>query len=101
MTEKPASVRHYLRRVVTPKPSDVRAAVKDVEGFNAKFAVLITRGVGPMACAYLFAIIALMSLSDAIKAGRASLISWIAQTFPAARSSEDHHGWSDRTSSRV
>jgi hypothetical protein len=51
MTEKPASVRHYLPRVVTPQPSDIRAAVKDVEGFNAKFAVLITRGVGPMACA--------------------------------------------------
>ena len=34
-----------------------------------------------MACAYLFAIIALISLPDAIKAGRAALISWIAQTF--------------------
>lgn len=34
MTEKPASVRYYLPRVVTPKPSDIRAAVKDVEGFK-------------------------------------------------------------------
>jgi len=81
MTEKPAHVRHYVARVVMPRPSEIRQAVKDVEGFNAKFAVLITRGVGTMACAYLFALIALISLPDAIKAGRASLISWIAQTF--------------------
>jgi hypothetical protein len=81
MTENPARVRHFVGRVVMPKPSEVRKAVKDVEGFNAKFAVLITRGVGTMACAYVFALIALISLPDAIKAGRAALISWIAQTF--------------------
>ena len=81
MTEKPVHNRHYVARVVMPKPSEIRKAVKDVEGFNAKFAVLITRGVGTMACAYLFGIIALISLPDAIKGGRATLISWIAQTF--------------------
>lgn len=81
MTEKPTLVRHYVAGVVMPKPSEIRKAVKDIEGFNAKFAVLITRGVGTMACAYVFALIALISLPDAIKAGRASLISWIAQTF--------------------
>jgi hypothetical protein len=64
-----------------PKPSEIKKAIGEVEGFNAKFAVLITRGVGTMACAYLFAIIALISLPDAIKAGRPALISWIAQTF--------------------
>jgi hypothetical protein len=53
MTEKPASVRHYLPRVVTPKPSDIRAAVKDVEGFHAKFAVLITRVAHLVDCANL------------------------------------------------
>jgi hypothetical protein len=81
MTEKPAHVRHFVGRVVMPRPSEIRKAVKDVEGFNAKFAVLITRGVGTMACAYVFALIALISLPDAIRAGRAALISWIAQTF--------------------
>jgi hypothetical protein len=81
MTEKPFHTRQYLPRVVMPKPSDIKNAVSEVEGFNAKFAVLITRGVGTMACAYLFAIIALISLPDAIKAGRPALISWIAQTF--------------------
>jgi len=52
-----------------------------VEGFNAKLALVITRSVGTMACAYLFAALALVSLPDAIKAGRPAIISWIAQTF--------------------
>jgi hypothetical protein len=81
MTGTPPHTRQYLQRVVMPKPSEIKKAVSEVEGFNAKFAVLITRGVGTMACAYLFAIIALISLPDAIKAGRPALISWIAQTF--------------------
>jgi uncharacterized protein YlxW (UPF0749 family) len=34
-----------------------------------------------MWCAYLFAIIALISLPDAIHAGVSALIAWIAQTF--------------------
>ena len=39
------------------------------------------RGIGTMACAYVFALLALISLPDAIKAGRPAIISWIAQTF--------------------
>jgi hypothetical protein len=62
-------------------PREIKQALSEVEGFNAKFALLITRSVGTMACAYLFAIIALISLPDAIKAGRPAIISWIAQTF--------------------
>jgi hypothetical protein len=81
MTDTPVHTRQYLPRVVMPHPREIKKAIGEVEGFNAKFAVLITRGVGTMACAYLFAIIALISLPDAIKAGRAALISWIAQTF--------------------
>ncbi|MGB9184932.1 MAG: hypothetical protein WCB67_12785 [Solirubrobacteraceae bacterium] len=81
MTEPPTHTRQYLPRVVMPKPSEIKKAIGEVEGFNAKVAVLITRGVGTMACAYLFGIIALISLPDAIKAGRPALISWIAQTF--------------------
>jgi hypothetical protein len=34
-----------------------------------------------MWCAYAFTIIALISLPDAIKGGRSTLIAWIAQTF--------------------
>jgi len=34
-----------------------------------------------MACAYVFAAIALISLPPALQAGTAAIISWIAQTF--------------------
>ena len=50
-------------------------------GFNGRIAVLITSAVSTMWCAYIFAIIALISLPAAITGGTAALISWIAQTF--------------------
>ena len=50
-------------------------------GLNGRIAVLITNAVSTMWCAYLFAIIALISLPAAIAGGTAALISWIAQTF--------------------
>ena len=50
-------------------------------GFNGRLAMLVTNLVGTMWCAYLFAIIAFISLPSAIQAGTASLVSWIAQTF--------------------
>jgi hypothetical protein len=46
-------------------PREIRRAVSDVEGFNAKLALAITRSVGTMACAYVFAAIALISLCTA------------------------------------
>lgn len=50
-------------------------------GFNGRIAVFITNAVGTMWCAYLFALIALISLPAAIHGGTATIISWIAQTF--------------------
>ena len=50
-------------------------------GFNGRFAMIITNSVSTMWCAYLFALLALISLPDAIHAGTAALIAWIAQTF--------------------
>ena len=52
-----------------------------VQRFNAFLAVKITGGVGTMWCAYLFAMLALISLPDAIRGGTPTLVSWIAQTF--------------------
>lgn len=52
-----------------------------VTRFNATLALGITRSVGTMWCAYAFAALALVSLPDAIRAGRPAVISWIAQTF--------------------
>ena len=53
-----------------------------VYSFNKFIAEKITAGVATMWCAYLFAIIALISLPKAINSGDTIVIvSWIAQTF--------------------
>ena len=49
--------------------------------FNNRLAVGITSIVGTMWCAYAFAGLALISFPEAVKAGTAALIAWIAQTF--------------------
>jgi hypothetical protein len=89
--------RQQFPKVVTFSPAEIKRAVSEVEGFNAKFAVLITRGVGTMACAYLFALLAFVSLPAILiqagvlakgdvptfltKPGLILIVSWIAQTF--------------------
>jgi hypothetical protein len=78
----PVKVREELPRVVRFDPKEIKAAVGQVEGFNAKVALVITRSVGTMACAYVFAVIALISLPAAISSGQVIIIvAWIAQTF--------------------
>lgn len=52
-----------------------------VARFNSRLAVIITKAVGSMWCAYAFALFDLISLPDAIKAGTPAIISWVAQTF--------------------
>ncbi len=49
--------------------------------FNAFLAVKVTNLVGTMWCAYAFAVLALISLPDAVHGGTSTLIAWIAQTF--------------------
>ncbi len=59
-----------------PKTTDERL------GFNGKVGVLITTVVGTMWAAYLFTILALISLPGAISSGNTVIIvGWIAQTF--------------------
>jgi hypothetical protein len=50
-------------------------------GFNGWVATLITNAVSTMWCAYLFALIAFLSLPAAIHGGTPTFISWLAQTF--------------------
>ena len=50
-------------------------------GFNGRLAVFITNSVSTMWCAYIFALIAFISLPSAIRGGTAPLVSWVAQTF--------------------
>jgi hypothetical protein len=94
----PPPVRH-LRYVaaVHPTPARIKHAMSEVDGFNAKFAVLVTRLVGSMWCAYLFCLIARVSLPAILidanvltkgdvpqflaKPGLILIVAWIAQTF--------------------
>jgi hypothetical protein len=77
----PVKTQNHLGRALHPSPSVIKEAMGDVEGFNAKFAVLVTRLVGTMWCAYLFTIIALFGLGPALKPGGEGIVAWIAQTF--------------------
>lgn len=57
------------------------AAREEAANFNSKLAVRITNIVGTMWCAYAFALLAIISLPAAIRAGTATFIAWFAQTF--------------------
>jgi hypothetical protein len=74
-------VRHHLAAVVRLSPAAIRREMAAVEGFNAKFAVLITSAVGTMFCAYVFAAIALAGLPAALRPGGEGAVAWVAQTF--------------------
>lgn len=63
------------------KKAGVSTTTNEHTGFNGWLAVKITNGVGTMWCAYVFTIITLISLPDAINGGKGPIISWIAQTF--------------------
>jgi hypothetical protein len=95
--DAPVRTRDRLPHVVRFDPRAIKQAVGEVEGFNAKFAVVITRTVGTMACAYVFALIAFVSLPAILiqanvlthkdvpafftKPGLILIVAWIAQTF--------------------
>lgn len=68
-------------RIIERQKSGPHLTKNEHVGFNGKLAILITNAVGTMWCAYLFTAIALISLPDAMRGGKATLISWIAQTF--------------------
>jgi len=61
----------------------VNANVKHKESLTLldRVAVFITSVVGTMWCAIVFTLLATVSLPEAIRGGKATIISWIAQTF--------------------
>src|ERR1700732_2913507 len=66
------------------KVTDLMAqgAAGPITRFNTWFAVKVTNGVGTMWCAYAFAVIAFISLPQAISSHNAvTLVSWVSQTF--------------------
>jgi hypothetical protein len=52
-----------------------------VNRFNTRVALMITRAVGSMWCAYAFALFDLISLPAAIRGGPSTVVTWVAQTF--------------------
>ncbi len=72
---------HSRRAAVPAKTEDHLPTDSAVNRFNSFVALKITQGVGTMWCAYAFGALALISLPDAIRAGRPAVVSWIAQTF--------------------
>jgi len=82
---------HAVEHILHRGPIDQHSAARAVHGsgaigrFNDRVALIVTNGVGTMWCAYVFALIALISLPSVIQSlptqGPQPLISWIAQTF--------------------
>lgn len=52
-----------------------------MSAFNDRVAVLLTKLVGSMWCAYIFAALALVGLPGAIRTGTLGIVQWVAQTF--------------------
>ena len=50
-------------------------------GINGRIAIVLTSAVGTMWCAYIFALLALMVVPDAIKGGLLTFVQWVSQTF--------------------
>jgi hypothetical protein len=82
----PRTLEHLQHKVKPPKTSDERT------GLNGRIGLTITIIVGTMWCAYLFTLIALVSLPSVMKQagiglgfdfgdGTVILIAWVAQTF--------------------
>ena len=83
----PRTVAHAEHRVKPHKVDDERGT-----GLNAKIGLTITVGVGTMLCAYIFGLIALVSLPDTLNqaglnigftlgSGTILLVAWISQAF--------------------
>jgi hypothetical protein len=50
-------------------------------GLNGRIALVLTAAVGTMWCAYLFTVLALVALPDAMRSTPRDLIQWVSQTF--------------------
>jgi hypothetical protein len=63
------------------KVADLLPRGTAINRFNTSVAILITRAVGSMWCAYAFALFDLISLPTAIRNGPSAFVTWVAQTF--------------------
>jgi hypothetical protein len=74
---------HIERRRAEPPPrvADELPRGNALDRFNTFLALKITSAVGTMWCAYVFALIALVSLPSALDKGTPETITWLTQTF--------------------
>lgn len=63
------------------KVADQHPTGTAISRFNTRVALLTTRVVGSMWCAYVFAAFDCISLPAAIRGGASTMVSWVAQTF--------------------
>jgi hypothetical protein len=61
-------------------PLNINAYKRDIAGFNDRIALLITRAVSTMACAYIFAVLAIIGFPG-WGATPTQWVQWISQTF--------------------
>jgi hypothetical protein len=83
-----AIYQHIRHPHITSRLADGPVRVTDllprgtaINRFNTRVALVVTRVVGSMWCAYAFALFDLISLPSAIRAGAPAVVSWVAQTF--------------------
>jgi hypothetical protein len=79
---------HVRHPRIAARDADSPARVADflpqgssINRFNTRVALVVTKAVGSMWCAYAFALFDLISLPDAIRGGPSSIVTWVAQTF--------------------
>jgi hypothetical protein len=64
----------------TPHKVTITMAEQALKGFNMKIAVAITKGLGTMICAYIFAILAIIGFPG-FNATPTQYVQWVSQTF--------------------
>jgi hypothetical protein len=72
---------HLKRRAEQGPVTVAKPGGSPVARFNTRAAVLVTRTVGTMYTAYLFALIAFYGLPTAIKGGPSALVLWVSSEF--------------------
>jgi hypothetical protein len=79
---RPAHVRHQMTSALALSPATVKRELAAADNFNAKVAVLLTKGVGTMWAFWLFNGIALVSLPSAVRTGNLTvIINWVSSNW--------------------
>ncbi len=89
-SQTPGHIPHHHNNVLfhhEPHPHQPRnvnllhEAEKAAAGFNSKLALLLTKGVGTMVCAYIFAALAIIGFPGLLGAQISQWVQWTSQTF--------------------